>query len=116
MDVAVAQIGLIPATAKSIHFDANAVNFSVSFDGQPISLTALSNAPNFTVYGGDISAFAGQVGELRISSALLPGQPYSGGGYFDAITFSTQTVPEPNTLLLVAVALTTGFAVRRRCR
>ena len=46
-------------------------------------------------FGGDISSFAGQSGELR----------FQGGGWLDDIQFSTQPVPEPSRLAFVALGL-----------
>jgi hypothetical protein len=105
VNAAVAQTGVVPEGTKSILLEARATNFIVSFAGQPIDLIPLGIGPNYTLYGGDISAFAGDGGELRISTAFLPGIPSSGGGYFDAISFSTQVVPEPSILSLVIIGI-----------
>jgi len=66
---------------------------TLSFAGQQIPLFALGTGPNYTILGGDISAFAGQTGQLQfIGNALL-----------DNIFFSPTQIPEPNTLAFAAL-------------
>ncbi len=98
------QTGTIPGTAQSIRFYFAFGGITVFFGGQQISLTALGSAPTGTIYGGDISAFAGQTGELR----------FQGGGYLDFIQFSNEPIPEPSTLGLFAFgALFLGWRWRK---
>jgi len=66
---ALVQVGTVPVTARSLQFmtsDPIAVGFTVSFSEQQIPLVnlGLSSSGQYT-WGGDISAFAGQTGELR---------------------------------------------------
>ena len=61
-------------------------------------LVVLSAQAGYNLYGGDISQFAGQTGELRITTD-------SHFSYLDAIQFSPVAVPEPNTVWLIAVGL-----------
>src|SRR5712671_4235216 len=73
---AIAQTGLIPGTSRSIQFKTSPAAgssdlFQVTLGGQNISLVQLLNTSNYILYGGDISAFAGQAQELKI--AALPG-------------------------------------------
>lgn len=110
-NAAVGQVGVIPVNSKSILMKVSGANFSVSFAGQVIPVSILGSGPNYTLYGGDVSAFGGQLGELRLSSAFLPGDPYSGGGAIDDISFSTQAIPEPSTLALTVAALTLLFGI-----
>jgi hypothetical protein len=86
---AIAQYGTVPSTSQSLRFWGNpyGVTFSVSFAGQPLQFTALSNAPNYGVYGADISRFAGQTGWLEFQA--------QGGGPLDNISFSAEPIPEP---------------------
>jgi hypothetical protein len=107
----IGQTGQIPASAESLLFWGNLSlasgnNFDVSFDGQDLSLVAISNALNYTVYGADVSAFAGQTGQLLFSA---------GNNTFaelDNISFSTEPVPEPSEIALVALG-TLFLALRR---
>jgi len=50
------------------------------------ALVVLSSQGDYSIYGGDISQFAGQTGELRFTS-------YTHFSYLDGIQFSTETVP-----------------------
>ncbi len=56
-----------------------------TFAGQTIPLATLGSTSTYTIFGGDISSFANQTGELR----------FQGGGLLDAIRFSDLPVPEP---------------------
>ena len=102
------QTGTIPVSAQSLFFWAGPLTEAPSFDGHTLSLTSLGGG----IYGADISAYAGQTGELLFKSDFVPG----GGGYFlDDIQFSDQPIPEPGTLglLLVGAALTGARRLRR---
>ncbi len=58
--------------------------------------------------GVDISAFAGLQRELRFQTGL-------GINYLDAITFSSQVIPEPSVLELFGLgALCLGWRQRRK--
>ena len=48
---------------------------SITFQGQQIPQYVLGSTSTYTIYGADISAFAGQTGELR----------FSGGGFLDNV-------------------------------
>jgi len=87
----IAQTGLIPGTARSIRFYSDG-RFSVSFAGQEIPIATIGNGPGYSVFGGDITSFANQFGELR----------FHGGGSLDNIWFSDQPIPEPSVLGLFA--------------
>src|SRR6266487_415667 len=59
-----AQTGLVPSTAQSIRFYGGAQDVPfVRFAGQTIPLSALGTTSAYTIWGGDISSFAGQTGE-----------------------------------------------------
>ena len=89
---AIAQIGTIPSSANSIRFLSTnpfSLGLSLLFGGNSIPLFNVGTAVNGRpVWGGDVSAFAGQTGELR----------FQGTGYFDYIQFSNQPIPAPSTL------------------
>ena len=102
----IAQSRTIPTGSQSIQFEAFAAAFYVTFAGHEIPLFEIggSYSTNF-VYGGDISAFAGQAGELR----------FTGTGYLDDIQFSTQPIPEPRVFCLAALCvLLLGWRVSKR--
>jgi hypothetical protein len=91
----IGQIGTIPNTAQSLTFLAIlGGNFQVTFDGQNISYSAVGSGANYTIYGADISNYAGQTGQLLFTalnqtSTLL-----------DNIQFSSSAVPEPSEFAL----------------
>jgi hypothetical protein len=100
---ALAQTGLIPATAKSIRFYTDGL-ISVSFAGQDIPVAIIGSGSGYSIFGGDISALANLTGELR----------FQGGGTLDNIFFSNQPIPEPSALALFGLgALLFGY---RSCR
>jgi hypothetical protein len=103
---AIAQVGTVPNSAQSLRFFAFG-SLSVSFANQQIPLSVLDSTPQYTVYGGDISAFAGQTGELR----------FEGGAFLDNIFFSPQPIPEPSGFGLVACgALLLGWRLYGRSK
>jgi hypothetical protein len=104
----VSQTALVPANAQSIQFKAQVnSDFTVSLGGQMLSLTALETAANYTLYGANISPFAGQVETLTIATLAAP---LATGGQFDSIVFSPSSVPEPSELALGALgAFLLGF-------
>ena len=116
VDTSIAQTGLVPATARFIEFKAQGNNFSVSFEGHGIPYSALGAGPNYILYAADVSAFAGQAGELRFTSESTPDRP-SNGVWLDSITFSP--IPEPDTICLAtlgAALLGVGLWRQRRQR
>jgi hypothetical protein len=88
---------MIPARSESIrfyYFSEFSIAPSVAFDGNQIPLYFLTlTTNNQPIWGGDISSFAGQVGELRLS----------GFGNLDNIFFSPEAVPEPAVFGLFAL-------------
>ena len=96
-NVSVAQTGLIPVGSQSLLFRAWGDNFQVSVNGQTLSLIPVSSGGNYTVYGTDITPFAGSSTELRFTA--LP----TGSLFFDSIQFSTSPVPEPTIIVLTGI-------------
>jgi hypothetical protein len=99
----IGQIGHIPQSALSLTFYLSLnSSLQVTFGGQPISLVQMSSTPNYDVMGGDISAFAGQTGQLLFTA--LPGTEVNAGyGLLDNIQFSSSAIPEPSEFALGAL-------------
>lgn len=104
---AVAQTGQIPIQAKSLQFLALYAP-TVTWGGQVLPTIRLGDGPIYTsLFGVDISSFGGQQRELRFQAGLNI-------TYLDAITFSTQIVPEPGVSALFSLGvLLFAFAKRR---
>jgi hypothetical protein len=102
----IAQVGLVPSKAESIQFDAFAENpFSVSFAGNQLDPIVLSSGVSadglpYNLYGANISAWAGDVGQLEFTAVYNNADPYF---VLDDIAFSSQSVPEPSPLLLTGI-------------
>jgi hypothetical protein len=104
---AIWQTGQIPANAKSLIYWGGALQ--VTFNGQPLTLIDISNALNYTIWGMDISAYAGQTGVLQFTKPWLPTN-FSDGALLDNIQFSSSAVPEPSEFALSGLgALLLGF-------
>jgi hypothetical protein len=106
---AIGQWGQIPQAAESLTFygDRSVIGaYIVSFAGHSIPVATLGSTSTYIIFGGDISAFAGQTGELL----------FEGNGELDNIVFSDQPIPEPSVFGLVALgASLLGWRfVRRR--
>jgi hypothetical protein len=98
--MAIAQSGTIPAGSDSLTFEALGV-FSVSFAGHPLPIEVLGNLPSYgTIYGVDISAYAGQYGQLMFQIG-----PFTSGGLnmLDDVAFSPQSIPEPGTISMLGL-------------
>lgn len=102
---ALGQVGTVPSTAHSVRFYGDAT-FTLTFGGQPIPLVTLGNASGYDVFGGNISVFAGQSGELL----------FRGRGSLDNIFFSDEPIPEPKMVGLfnLAALLFLGWRLRSR--
>ena len=99
---AIGQTGQIPFGVLSLTFWG--YSSDVSFGGQALSLVLLGSTPNYNIYGADVSAFAGQTGQL-----LFTAQPQT-FSIIDNIQFLSSPVPEPNTFALIALGgLLLGF-------
>jgi hypothetical protein len=101
----IGQTGTIPNTAESLTFFAIlGGNFQVTFNGQNISYSAVGSAANYTIYGADISSYAGQTGQLLFTA------PSQTSTLLDNIQFSSSAVPEPSEFVLSGLgALFLGF-------
>jgi hypothetical protein len=108
----ISQTGLIPASARSLLFKAQAdggapINsLAVSVGGQNVSFSAISAGPNYTLYGSDISAVAGLTEQLTYS--VLEYYQWN----IDDIQFSSSSIPEPSVFGLITLG---GLFLRLRC-
>lgn len=114
----ITQTGLVPVGSKSLLFEVGGgivygSPLTVSLGGQDLSFIAISNALNYTLYGADISSFAGQTETLTFTANLNVGYP---GAELDNIQFSAVVVPEPSTISLICLGSGVLFYVRQRKR
>jgi hypothetical protein len=94
----IGQTGTIPLTAQSLTFFANlGGTVLVTFNGQNLPFSAIGNGVDYTIYGSDISSYAGQTGQLLFTATL------ESGALLDNIQFSSLPVPEPSELALGAL-------------
>jgi len=86
----------------------------VTLGGQTISMLPMTTFPSYTLYGGDISSFAGQVATLSVTEAApAHGLPYPSYLFLDDIRFVT--IPEPSfSALCVLGSLLIGMRVLGR--
>jgi hypothetical protein len=112
----IAQNGTVPSTAESLQFEAYAYgSFSVSFAGNVLNPIILSSGVSadglpYNLYGVNISAWAGQTGQLEFTAL---DEPYESYLVLDDITFSTNSVvPEPSVLALMVMG-GLAFGARR---
>ncbi len=111
MQASIGQTGTIPVTAQSLIFWGGGIRQNdVSFNGQTLSFTALGYGPNYVIYGIDISAFAGQTGQLLFTSSYWP---TAVGDNIDNIQFSSSPIPEPSALALIFLGSGVLIYVRR---
>jgi len=110
--VAIGQTAQLPADAASLRYWASPLSIlQLSLDGQVLPVFLLGTTPGYSIFGADVSAFAGQMRELRLTG------PSNGGGLFDNIQFSNQPIPEPGMISILLVGLGGfGFRVWSRAR
>jgi hypothetical protein len=113
----ISQTGLVPAGVMSLLFKAQysgppGGTLLALLGGQDIPFSAISNGPNYTLYGASISGFSGQTEQLSFSAAEGVNNYWT----IDDIEFSSQPIPEPNSPLLLGlgVSLITLRFLRRR--
>ncbi len=106
------QTGQVPFTSQSLIYSGG-VSLQVFFNGQMLTPIALSDTPDYTVWGVSILAYAGQSGELRFTAP--PGStPFLSGAILDDIRFSPTPVPEPSVTALCGVLILCLLAIRGR--
>jgi hypothetical protein len=95
----ISQTGTIPGNDRTLLFeDQSVLPPIVTVGGQPIALTAFGTGPNYTIYAGDISAFAGLPSEqISFSTSGF------GSWLIDDISFSPVATPEPSAWILTGI-------------
>ena len=113
----ISQTGLVPSGTRSLQAKMSWHNAApvVTLGGQTVNMVPLQMFPGYTLYGGDISSFAGQVETLSITKPPVYGQVPPSWVLLDDIGFSGQVVPEPGVFGLSALAaLLIGWRVQRQ--
>ena len=95
------QVGQIPATARSMFYLGNSVNqVIVSFSGHILTINNIDNYGGYSLFGADVSAYAGQTGELLFTQPV-----YLHYSVIDDITFSSSEIPEPSVFHLSSICI-----------
>ena len=106
-DVTLSQTGMVPVGTESLQFKANELNsgaFTVTLGDQTLSLTVLGTGTNYTLYGANVSQWAGQTADLAFTE--LAENPHRDDQYLvlDAIQFSPEPIPEPSVIGLFSIS------------
>jgi hypothetical protein len=98
---AISQTALIPADTESLLFEAQAGsgNLAVMVGTQTIPFIQMGTGPNYTLYGADVSAWAGDTEQITFSA--LEAVSSQNNWELDDISFSA--VPEPSMVALSAM-------------
>jgi hypothetical protein len=100
----ISQTGIVPTGTESLQVQIGNYGdaFIVSLSGETINMVPLATFAHYTLYGGDVSTFAGQ---LETLSFTAPPAAVTQPSFLevDNILFSTSPVPEPGTLALAAM-------------
>jgi hypothetical protein len=97
----ITQTGTIPSGTESLFFEAQPGEgiLDVLIGAQIVPITAMGNGANYTLYGANISAWAGDSESLTFSALEDLSQPNN--WEIDDISFSD--VPEPSMVALTAI-------------
>lgn len=100
------QTGQFPTNSQSLtYFGGPAIQ--VAINGQQLPKFPIFTGSSFTVWVVDISAYAGQTGQLSFTA------PWRTSGILDGISFSKVPIPEPSTFsLFVLSAVLLGWQLR----
>lgn len=100
------QTGLVPLGTRSLQMEVgiSAATFVISLGGQTVNMIPLSTTSAYTIYGGDVSSFAGKVATLELT-APPPAQGSPSFFLVDDIVFSPNAVPEPSARGIAALGL-----------
>jgi hypothetical protein len=109
------QTGTIPNTSRSLTFNVlgDVAALQVSFGGNDFPFLLVNSGPNYNTYGADVSAYAGQTGELRFTENSTAADKFA-IAYLDNIAFSPNSIPEPQTWALMFCSAAGWFLTRRR--
>ena len=101
---AIGQTGTIPVGSQSIYFWGVDGDMTITFNGFLLAFFKYNSTPNYDIWAADVSAYAGQTGELRFTApdgnAFNDGNPFGANGLIDNIQFSSSPVPEPQAAVL----------------
>jgi len=97
----ISQTGTISSGTESLFFEAQPGEgtLDVLIGAQIVPITAVGNGANYTLYGANISAWAGDSESLTFSAA----QDDSGLNNWELDDISFSQVPEPSTVALTAI-------------
>jgi hypothetical protein len=117
--VEISQTATIPAGTQSLQFEAKAFvvglnpnEFQVLIGSEVVPITQIGQGPNYTLYGANLSAWAGQTETLSL--AATGSGPVITEWELDNISFSPNSVaPEPSPLILTGIGALV-FAFYRR--
>ncbi len=103
----IGQTGTVPITAQSLTWWGAGPDV-LSFNGQTLPFKIIGGTAQYNIYAADISAFAGQTGQLLFTSDRLP---TADSDIIDNIQFSP--VPEPSSAFLLLLGSGVLMYVRR---
>jgi uncharacterized repeat protein (TIGR03803 family) len=98
---AIAQTGLFSPSSPTMTFEASGSGFGISVAGQSLPYFALNYYPSYTVYGVDVSRFAGQTAELRFTAFPFgpPGLAIN-NVFLDGVRFPGPGPPAPPSIVV----------------
>ena len=91
--ISLSQTGQIPSSTQVIEFWGQIGGLQITFDNQLLSFSEVGSTANYNIYAADISAYAGDIGQLTFT---LPSN--TSQAELDNIQFLSTPVPEPGTL------------------
>ena len=108
-DATLSQTGMVPVGTESLQFKAEEIfdssgAFTVTLGDQTLPLTVLGTGTNYTLYGANVSQWAGQTADLAFT--VLADNPHRNDEYLvlDAIQFSPEPIPEPSVIGLFSIS------------
>ena len=109
-DVSISQSGVVPSWAKAVLFNARTGDpgrFAISLNGQAIPHVVLSSSTfeENSLFGADVSAFAGQTVELRLTAFSGYDSEQFTTLLLDDIRFAEQAVPELSSWAILLLGL-----------
>jgi hypothetical protein len=114
----ISQTGLIPVGTASLFFEAQLIPggppnqiLDVLIGSQTVPTVLVATESTYSIYGANISAWAGTTEELTFSAATVPSDLNI--WEIDDISFSSTGVPEPDPFILTGLGGTL-FALYRR--